>query len=51
VIGAADRHFRAQGEADAALHMAQTVRFNPLAVSVAAAKDDIHRIIEELTDE
>ena len=47
----ADAHFEAQGRADAALHMAPVVRYNPLSVAVTAAKDDIHRIIEELLDE
>lgn len=50
VLDAVDRHFVAQGAADAALHMAPTVRYNPLSVAVAAAKDDIHRIINELSE-
>lgn len=50
-IDAADRHFVAQGEADAALHMAPTVRYNPLSSAIATARDDIHRIIAELGEE
>lgn len=47
-VDAAVRHFSAQAEADAALHMASIVRPNPLTVVVEAAADDLHRIIAEL---
>lgn len=47
-VDAAARHFRAQAEADAALHMAATVRPNPLCVTVETAAADLHRLIEEL---
>lgn len=50
VITYADRHFVAQGQADAALHMAPTVRYNPLSVAVSTAKYDIHRLIAELEE-
>jgi hypothetical protein len=47
-VDAAVRHFRAQAEADAALHMATVVRPNPLTVAVEAAAHDLHRLINEL---
>lgn len=50
-LDAADRHFMAVAEADAAAHMATTVRPNPLATVVSIAKDDLHRLIGELGED
>ena len=50
-VDAAVKHFRAQAEADAALHMAAVVRPNPLTIVVETAADDLHRLIAELADE
>lgn len=47
----ADTHFRAEAEMNAALHMASEVRPAPLAMAIAAAKDDLTRLIEELSAE
>lgn len=47
-MDAAVRHFSAQAEADAALHMATVVRPNPLTVAVEAAAADLRRLIDEL---
>lgn len=47
-LDVASQHFRAESEMNAALHMNPTVRPAPLAVAVAAARDDIHRLIENI---
>jgi hypothetical protein len=43
-------HFESQAQADAASHMATTVRPNPLTIAVVAARDDIKRLIRELEE-
>ena len=50
-VAVAAKHFRSQAAADAALHMAGTVRPNPLTVAVEAALDSIVRLINELNEE
>lgn len=40
VLRAADKHFTAEGEMNAALHMATTVRPAPLAAAVHASYED-----------
>ena len=44
------KHFRAEAEMNAALHMAATVRPAPLAVAIEGARDDLYRLIAELGD-
>jgi hypothetical protein len=47
VVDQATEQLVKQGESDARLHMATQVRFNPLTVAMLAARDDLHRLIEE----
>jgi hypothetical protein len=51
VVEAADQHFRAEAQMNAALHMNPNVRPAPLAVAMAGARDDLDRIITELNEE
>ena len=44
------KHFRAEGEMNAASHMNATVRPTPLAAAIESAAADIDRLIEELAD-
>lgn len=46
-VTAADRHFRAEAEMNAALHLAATVRPAPLASEIAAAKDALDALLAE----
>jgi len=46
-LDAAHRHFQAQAEADAALHLASVVRPNPLASLVSVARDSAHILLAE----
>jgi len=47
-VAVAVGHFASQARADAALHMATTVRPNPLTVAMEAALADLVRLIDEL---
>lgn len=40
-----------RGRADATLHMAREVRYNPLTVAMIGSRDDLERIIAELQTE
>lgn len=51
VLAVVDRHLTAEASMNAALHMAETVRPAPLAVAVSAAKDDLLRLIGEMSEE
>ena len=51
VLALADRHFTAEAEMNAALHMAAQVRPAPLAVAITGARQDLDRLIGELTEE
>jgi len=50
-VGVAVGHFQNQARADAALHMAVTVRPNPLTVAMETAQVDLVRLINELNEE
>ena len=50
-VAVAVDHFQTQARADAALHMAKTVRPNPLTVAMEAALADLIRLINELNEE
>lgn len=45
-----NKHFQAEAEMNAALHMNPTVRPAPLAVAVATARDDLTQLIVDLTN-
>jgi hypothetical protein len=47
----AAKHFKAEAEMNAALHMAPNVRPAPLAVAIEGARDDLYRLIAELTED
>jgi hypothetical protein len=51
VVGVAVGHFQNQARADAALHMAVTVRPNPLTVAMETALADLVRLTNELNEE
>lgn len=48
VLETAAKHFEAEAEMNAALHMSSTVRPAPLAMAVAGARDDAKRLIETM---
>ena len=50
-VSVAVTHFQNQARVDAALHMAVTVRPNPLTVAMEAAYADLVRLINELNEE
>ena len=50
-VRAADLHFRAKDEMNAALHLAATVRSTPLAAEIAVARDSLDRLIAMLQSE
>lgn len=50
-LGAADRHFSAEGQMNAALHMSETVRPAPLAAAVATALGSAEQLIADLQAE
>jgi len=50
-LAAADRHFRAEAEMNAALHMSDTVRPAPLAAAVGTALFTIENVIERVRNE
>lgn len=50
-VSGAVRHFDAEAEMNAALHLATEVRPAPLAVAVKTARDDLDRLIRELSEE
>lgn len=45
------KHFRAEAEMNAALHMASTVRPAPLAAAIETSRDDLITLISELDSE
>lgn len=50
-LAAADRHFAAEAQMNAALHMADTVRPAPLAMTVATALGTAEQLIADLQAE
>lgn len=50
-IEGAEKHFRAEAEMNAALHMSDTVRPAPLSVAVGLAADNLTRLLSRLSEE
>jgi hypothetical protein len=50
VLAMADKHFRAEGEMNAALHMATSVRPAPLASAVHGAYEDAVQLVTTIRD-
>lgn len=51
VLEVASKHFKAESEMNAALHMSATVRITPLGTAVINAKEDLAILISHISTE